>query len=127
MNLTLEILSDTFAICRLNANAPIPSWAQGEFVTITRTLDELSIVCRHRDVPDDIQCEAEWRCLRVAGKLEFTQIGIIASLTQVLSEANISVFVISTFDTDYLLVRKADLDRTIEALEEKGYSRIKLL
>ena len=69
MNLTLELLTNTFAVCRLDFNAPIPDWAQGDFVSITRTPDELSIVCRQEDVPDDVQAERGWRCLRVVGKL----------------------------------------------------------
>ena len=120
MTFTLELLTDTFAICRLNSDVPIPKWAQGEFVSITRTRDELSIMCRQEDVPDGVQAERGWRCLRVVGKLEFSLLGVIATLTKVLADAGISVFVVSTFDTDFLLVRDVDLDTAEVALAEAG-------
>ena len=120
---TLTLLPDTFAICRLEANTAIPSWATaGRFFSITRTAEELSIVCQESLVPDGIQCERDWRCLQVAGPIPFTTVGVLASLVQPLAEAGISVFAVSTFDTDYLLVKAADLARTIEALGLKGHS-----
>ena len=122
MNFTLDLLPDTFAICQLDPVAPIPDWAQGEFVSITRTPDELSIVCRQKNVPDDVQAEREWRCLRVVGKLELSLVGVIAALTKVLADAGISVFVVSTFDTDYLLVTEASLDSAVETLRVAGHS-----
>ena len=120
MNLTLELLTDTFAVCRLDFDAPIPDWTHGDFVSITRTPDELSIVCRQEEVPDDVQAERGWRYLRVVGKLEFSLLGVIATLTKVLADAGISVFVVSTFDTDFLLVRDVDLDTAEVALAEAG-------
>lgn len=120
MNFPLELLTDTFAICRLDFDAPIPDWTHCDFVSITRTWDELSIVCRQDDVPDDVQAERGWRCLRVVGKLEFSLVGVIAILTKVLAESGISVFVVSTFDTDYFLVRQIDVNRTVEALKDAG-------
>jgi hypothetical protein len=122
MNLELIVLPETFAICRLDPNVPIPHWANGEFVSITRTPDELSIVCGQDHVPDGVQCESDWRCLRVAGELDFSLVGVIATLTKVLADAGISVFVISTFDTDYILLSKVDVDRAVMALEKAGYS-----
>lgn len=121
MPLNLIVLADIFAICRLDADAPIPDWAQEEFVSITRTPDELSIVCHQDRVPDDVQCEAGWRCLRVDGKLDFSLVGVIALLTGPLAEAGISVFVVSSFDTDYLLVKDSDMDKAVAALEEAGH------
>jgi len=122
LNLTLELLTATFAVCRLDFDAPIPDWAHCDFVSITRTRDEMSIVCRQEEVPDDVQAERGWRCLRVVGKLEFSLVGVIASLTKVLADAEISVFVVSTFDTDYLLVRQIDVNRTVEALKDAGHT-----
>ena len=120
---TLTLLPDTFAICWLEANTAIPSWAtEGRFFSITRTSEELSIVCQESLVPDSIRCERDWRCLQVAGPIPFTTVGVLASLVQPLAEAGISVFAVSTFDTDYLLVKAADLARTIEALRLKGHS-----
>ena len=117
-----ELLSGNYAICRTEPNNPVPEWVHGEFVSLTRTGNELSIVCLGRNVPDDVQHESGWRCLRVAGKLDFSLFGVIAQITSVLADANVSTFVISTFDTDYLLVREGDLDGATAVLVEAGHS-----
>jgi hypothetical protein len=119
---TLEVLPGSFAICRLDANADVPDWASGDIVSITRTPDELSIVCSKDNVPHDIRAETGWRCLRMHGPLDFSMVGVIASLTGTLAAANISVFVISTFSTDYLLVKKSDLKAAVESLGEAGHA-----
>ena len=119
---TLELLAGDWAICRLAADAALPQWATGEVVSITRTTDELSIVCPQVNVPASIQSEIDWRCLRVAGPLDFSMVGVIASLTATLAAANVSVFVVSTFDTDYLLVKKGDLATAIASLKEAGHA-----
>lgn len=120
---TLPLLPDTFAICRIDGGATIPAWATGSgFVSITRTAEELSIVCLQSVVPDGIKCERDWRCFQLAGPIPFTMVGVLASLVQPLAEAGISVFAISTFDTDYLLVKAADLQRATDALRQHGVS-----
>jgi hypothetical protein len=120
--LNLQLLADTFAVCRLGGDAPIPLWfTTGEFSSITRTPDELSIVCRQDAVPMGIHCERDWRGLRVAGNIPFTVIGVIAQLTAPLAEAGISVFAVSTFDTDYLFVKQETLTRAIAALRVQGF------
>src|SRR5262245_37362576 len=99
--LTLLDLHEGFAICRLAPKAAIPAWVlSAAFYSITRTADELSIVCPQALVPDDVQCECGWRCFRVAGSIDFAMIGVVATLVNPLAEAGISVFVVSTFDTD---------------------------
>ena len=119
---TLSCLSDVLAICRLEATAPIPSWAlRGEFVSFTRTIDELSVVCRCGDVPAGIRCVKNYRCIKVEGPLGFDLTGIISSLTTVLAQAGISVFVVSTFDTDYILVTEVRLEKAVRALSQAGY------
>lgn len=95
MTFTLEVLPDTFAICRLNASHHIPDWALGDFVSITRTTDELTIVCRQEHVPDTVRCEARWRCLKVAGTLDFSLVGVIAYLTGSLAAAGTRTLVVS--------------------------------
>lgn len=122
MNFTLELLPSAFVICCLDPDALAPDWATGDLVSITRTQDELSVVCHQEDVPDDVQAERGWRCLRVSGKLDFSLVGIIATLTNALADAGISVFITSTFNTDYLLVKEEALDDAVEALEEAGHS-----
>jgi hypothetical protein len=120
--LRLVLLSDNFAVCRLPAGSPIPAWAIGELVSITRTAEELSIVCRADAVPDSVRRETDWRCLRVDGALDLSLVGVLAALAAPLAEAGVSVFAVSTFDTDYLLVKEANLARAIEALRMAGHS-----
>lgn len=128
MHLTLDILPQTFAIYRLPPNAPLPSWAQtGSFWSITRTVDELSLVCEQHVMVEQAlltaegRVERDWRCYQVRGPLAFTLTGVAAALTQPLADAEISVFVLSTFDTDYVLVKAADLPRATEVLVGAGH------
>ena len=125
MSMTLVPLEGTFAVCRLAADAPLPAWAAvgpaGPFVSITRTADELSIVCRQGAVPEGIRCERGWRCLRIAGTLDFALAGVLASLLDPLAEARVAVFVVATFDTDYLLVKEDRLDLAVEVLRREGH------
>jgi catechol 2,3-dioxygenase-like lactoylglutathione lyase family enzyme len=120
--LTLLPLDGVFAVCRLERDAPIPPWATARhFFSITRTLDELSIVCPEDGVPPDVPCERGWRCMRVAGSLPFSLVGVLASLTAPLADSGISVFAVSTFDTDYLLVKEEAWQMAIAALARHGY------
>ena len=121
--LDLILLPGTFAVCKLRADAPIPGWATaGASFSITRTADELSIVCEESLVPDGAMCERQWRCFRVPGTMPFSMVGVLASLVQPLAAAGISVFAISTFDTDYVLVKVADLKNAQQALRQAGHS-----
>jgi hypothetical protein len=120
--LTLFILPDLYAICRFGKNASVPDWAlQGEFFSITRTADELSIVCNQRNIPEATRCEADWRCLKIAGTLDFSLTGVLASLAAPLADAGISIFAVSTFDTDYLLVKEHAVEATIQVLSAAGH------
>jgi hypothetical protein len=122
-HLSLLVLPELVAVCRLLPSIPIPAWASaGQFYSITRTDDELSIVCFQDAVPDGVVCERDWRCLRVAGAMPFSVVGVLASLTTPLAEADISVFAISTFDTDYLLVKTEKLEEAVVALRQVGHS-----
>ena len=120
---TLLVVDGTLAVCRLDSDAPMPPWATaGDLFSITRTADELSVVCRQDAVPDGINCERGWRCLRVAGTIPFSVVGVLASLTAPLADAGISVFALSTFDTDYLLVKAKDLERAVDVLRRRGHT-----
>ena len=116
----LKLLPGHYVVCRLPPEQAVPAWAVGDLISTTRTPDELSIVCRDTDVPGEVQSEPGWRCLRVAGKLDFSLVGVIAKITTVLADAGVSVFAISTFDTDYFFVREIDLDRALQAWNEAG-------
>jgi uncharacterized protein len=117
------VVSDVpLAVCRLGGAEPIPGWAiQGGFFSITRTVEELSVVCPENLIPDDVRAERGWRALRVAGVIEFSVTGLLAGLTAPLAEAGISVFALSTYDTDYLLVKEHDLGRAIQTLRGAGH------
>lgn len=122
--LQLTLLPDPLAVCRLDARAEVPTWAfatPGGLVSITRTGDEISVVCPLDRVPVGARCERPWRCLAVAGPLDFALVGILASLAVPLAGAGVSIFALSTFDTDYLLVYESDLGRAIIALEAAGH------
>lgn len=120
--LTLEVLHDEFAICRLAVDFPVPNWAwAGELTSITSTDDELSLVCAADSVPTEITHTAGWRALKVRGPLEFSLIGIIAGLATVLADAGISIFTISTYDTDYILVHGDQFESALDRLKAAGY------
>ncbi len=119
----ITVLPETFSVCRLEKDASIPTWALGEpFFSITRTADELSLVCPEIAVPRGVKSENGWRCLKVEGPLDFSLTGILASLTMPLAEKKISVFAISTYDTDYLLVKQHDLKKTVDTLTFSGFT-----
>lgn len=120
--LTLSVLQDTFTICRLDKDAPLPDWAlRGSFCSITRTAEELSIVCPQIHVPEGTRCDEGWRCLRVEGSLSLSSTGILSSLATPLAQAGISIFAMSTYDTDYLMVKEKDLERAIVVLSQEGH------
>ena len=122
--LKLLLLPDRFAVCRLEPDAAVPDWALSSSVglrSITRTDDELSIVCGENDVPEGVKCESGWRAMRVAGTLDFSLSGVLASLATPLADAGVSIFAVSTFDTDYLLVRDDDVGRAVHALQAAGH------
>jgi hypothetical protein len=121
--LPLELLPDTLAVCRLAPDAPVPDWAASaqRFVTISRTAEELSITTVQAGVPPGVQCERDYRALRVRGPLPLNLIGILASIADPLAAAGLSIFAISTFDTDYVMVKSRDLEAALEALKHAGH------
>jgi hypothetical protein len=121
--LKLRLLPGTFAVCRLEPDAALPAWAlAGDLVSITRTPDELSIVCPESLVPNGILAEKSWRCIKIRGPLPFSMTGILASLVNPLAEAGVSLFAFSTYDTDYVLVKDATLERARTVLTKAGHS-----
>ena len=121
--LDLQVLDGPFVVCRLAADAPLPAWADapGTLVAITRTAEELSVVCPAANAPAGVRQEGPWRALRVAGPLDFTWVGILAALSACLAASGVSLFAISTFDTDYLLVKAEDLPAALSALTGAGH------
>jgi hypothetical protein len=122
-HLRLEVLADTLAVCRLPADAPVPLWAAGpsRFLTVSRTSEELSITAVEASVPPDLRCERDYRAFRVKGPLPLNLIGVLAAIADPLAAAGLSIFAISTFDTDYVLVKARDLEPAVAALEHAGH------
>jgi uncharacterized protein len=118
----LRTLPDSYAVVRLHPGADLPEWVdKGPFRSVTRTDNEVSVVCRDHDVPDGESVDRGWTVLEAMGPLDFSLSGIIASLIQPLADAELPIFVISTFESDYVLIRSADLARAADALEEAGH------
>ena len=124
--LSFEFFADRYAVCRLSVDEPLPQWAsqkqpgEPQFMSCCWTPDELSVVCREAIVPDHVESEPDWMCMRVAGQLDFEMVGILARITKYLAEAEISVFAVSTFNTDYLLVKRQQWELTVETLSNAG-------
>jgi hypothetical protein len=120
----IELLGDRLAICRSDKNKPVPGWANspgGGLWSVTETRGEVSIIVADAQAPRDAKCERGWRLLMVKGPLDFNQVGIIAGLSGTLADAGVSIFALSTYDTDYIMVKQADLDRALTALRQAGY------
>lgn len=123
MSLKFRLLAGHYAVCRLDPSDSLFAIPEGgEFLSITRTSRELSIVIAEANAPRRARTEKGWRLLELEGPIPFDQIGIAASFTSALAEKQISVFVVSTFDTDYVLVKDVDLQRAIDALTAAGMS-----
>lgn len=117
----LVTLAERFAVCHLPVDAEFPDWATpGDLLALIRTRDELSIVCAERFVPPEIKAERGWCALQVQGPLDFAMIGVLAAITLPLAKAGVSIFALSTFATDYILVKNNQLERAIQALTQTG-------
>ncbi len=136
--LKYRVLNERLAVCRAAADAPIPVWAQAaEFFCVARTTDELSIVCPQDVCPQNsvqpsvveqngtgVKIEAGWMAFKLEGPFPFSMTGVLASFVQPLAEAQIPIFAISTFDTDYVLVKEENLQRAVTALHGVGHESI---
>lgn len=123
MRLVLTVMPDILTICRLAPDADLPAWAMAStFCSCTRTSEELSIVVAKTLVPVSVQAEGTWRALKVAGPIPLSAVGILASIAESLGRAGISLFAISTFDTDYVLVAAERLEDARSALSQAGHA-----
>lgn len=121
--LNLSLLPHLYAVCQFHPDKHIPYWALiGNFVSLTRTAEELSIVCQQDNVPEDVEAERGWRCVQVQGAFDFSVSGINASLAVPLADAEISVLAIATYSTEYLLVKEKDVERALQVLKRAGHS-----
>lgn len=125
LSLTLLVLPGELAVVRLPPDAHVPPWAftaaPGALWSMTRTDEEVSLVRAAEAVPSDARAERGWRSLRIAGTIDFGLTGVLASVLAPLGEAGISIFAVSTYDTDYILVREHALEAAIDALRAAGH------
>ena len=120
--LVLSVLEETFSIHRLAPDASFPeAVSECDFYSLSKTTDELSLVCPEHIAVKSEKSNPDWKCLKVAGPLDFELTGILAGITDVLAKEKLSVFAISTFDTDYILIKKQGLTAAISALQRVGY------
>lgn len=120
--LRFAVLPGRLAICRLPAGSQPPDWAwTGSLHSITRAGDEVSVVCDERAAPEGTRCEKGWRCLALRGPFTLSEVGVLADLAPPLARAGVSIFVLSTFDTDWILVRESQLDAAAATLRAEGH------
>jgi len=120
--INLKVMPELYSISRLSSKDLIPSWADGAgFVNIARSHDELSIVCLQSRVPVGIKTDPDWRCIQFVGPFAFDETGVVLSVVQPLSEAGFGVFVVSTFDGDFLLLKAEIFSQGLEVLRAVGH------
>lgn len=125
--MNLSILDDVYSVCRLDPRDDVPHWvSESPFYAINKTHNELSLVVRSESIPTGLVREDGWRVIKVEGPLEFSLTGILNSITEPLAKAEVSIFAISTFDTDYVMVKKEKLALTQEVLGKSGFSFVPL-
>lgn len=126
MALTLKPIPGSFAVCSLPAGSPLPGWFRpGGFSSVSWTDDELSITCDESQVPIEVRCERDWRCLMLQGPFAFDLTGVLLQVLQPLAAADIGIFAVSTFDTDYVLVKGHAFEQAKQALLESGLTLIR--
>lgn len=126
--LTLSVVEGLYAIAKLSREAAIPEWAMrpDTFLSVTRTVEELSLVVAETNLPSGINASRNWRLLKVHGPFAFNEVGVVAALANPLARLGVGIFVVSTYDTDYLLVQREDVPVAVEALEHAGHRILQL-
>ncbi|MBZ5681269.1 MAG: ACT domain-containing protein [Acidobacteriia bacterium] len=118
-------LPGPYAIVRLASDSPVPAWATtGDFTSITRTSDELSIVCPADNLPPDVHSSHHWICLKLEGPSPFSQTGVLLSFIQPLSDNSVPIFAIATYDTDYVLVQEEFAGAALDTLRNAGHELV---
>lgn len=117
----MKLLDGRYGVARLESGMGIPDWAKGEFTSITATPDELSVTCAEECIPEGVRCESGWRVLKVLGPLDFSLVGILSRISGIMAKEGISIFAISTFDTDYILVKDEKAEAAVSALKAEGF------
>ncbi|URM27122.1 ACT domain-containing protein [Pseudomonas frederiksbergensis] len=121
-SINLKVLPDAYSISRMPGDEKLPSWADGAgFVSISRSPEELSIVCLQSRVPEGVKVDRDWRCFQFVGPFAFDETGIILSVIRPLTETGFGVFVVSTFDGDYMLLKDTDFEKGLTVLTDAGH------
>lgn len=120
--LALTVLEGNCAICQLSVGAPVRLPPSGPLLSLTRVDGELSLVCAEDEAPEGARVDTGWAVLRIEGPFAFDETGILLAALRPLSESGIGIFAISTFDTDYVLVKRASLDAAVAALAGAGHT-----
>lgn len=124
-SLRFKRIPGAFAISRLPGGSPVPAWSlQGAFFSVASTFDEVSIVCLAAQVPSETQHDGGWACFKLLGPFPFDLTGVLASFIQPLSDRGIPIFAISTFDTDYVLVKEDSVAAALIALKDSGHELV---
>ncbi len=120
--LEMSLLEEKYGIARLAPDAEIPEWAmRGKFVSITRSADELSVVTAEKNIPEGVRAQGHWNALKLHGPFAFSEIGVVSAIAKPLADEKIGIFVISTFDTDYLLLDSGQLKDAVRVLSNAGH------
>lgn len=122
--LNLRLMNGRFSVCRLSPGENIPAWAMrgSGFASITRTAEELSIVCAEGQAPESTKCESGWRLFKIEGPFDFALTGILVSVAKPLNDAGVSILALSTYDTDYVMVKAKDADTAVKTLTSAGHT-----
>lgn len=122
-HLNLLLLKDKLSVCRLAPSEKVPAWAMsgGGFTSVTRTADELSVVCPQGAAPKGTKCESGWRIFKIEGPLDFALTGILVAVGKPLADAGVSIFAVSTYDTDYVMVKEQNVEKAVRALAAAGH------
>ncbi len=119
----LKLLEPVFAVCKLSPHTQIPEWAlSAEVFFLSKTQDELSVICPSAQVPATVEHSADWRCFRVDDDLEFEQTGVVATVSTPIANAGLSLFLVSTHDRDYVLVHQSNLAQAIDVYNQHGFT-----
>jgi hypothetical protein len=125
LHLKFRQLSGAYSVVRLGPDAVVPTWAtKGEFSSVTRTADELSVVCQAENLPNDLDPGPRWMCLKLEGPFSFSQTGVLLSFIEPLSNSGVPIFAISTHDTDYVLIPEEFAQATFDLLQPAGHELI---
>lgn len=120
--LRIRLLQGTYAVCQIKDTENILNcFDEKDFFSITKTEDEISVVMLQDKISNDVKAEKDWRILKVEDTLDFSLIGILAKISGILAKNSISIFVISTFNTDYILVKEEKVEKAMTVLSEEGY------